>query len=227
MNQSQFKEETEILNILTEGQYEPSVIASVIKLYLLELPEPLIPNELLDILRALYEKYPPAVGINVIAEPTINNNKVQTCDSDDNRSNDSVDKTLNDTENKRITGLYTTLSSLSKPHLATLDVITTHFYRLCKIIKMANPKGKYTLTSKEDTTANTSTLPTGVMYSYVSAEYFVNEISREFANCIIHAKVFDDNNLGFKIFHDLLTYKKLIFNQLKRQVSTALSLIHI
>lgn len=223
LNQTQFKEESEILNILTEGQYEPSVIASVIKLYLLELPEPLIPNELLDVLRALYEKYPPAVGMDVTAEPIENKDNVQVFNVDDNHSNDKIDKILNDTENKRITGLYTTLSSLSKPHLATLDVITTHFYRLCKIIKMANNKGKYTPISKEDTTVHGDTLPTVDTSSYVSAEYFVNEISREFANCIIHAKVFDDNNLGFKIFHDLLTYKKFIFKQLKRQVSTARS----
>lgn len=88
---------------------------------------------------------------------------------------------------------------------------------------MANPKKKCTPVLKEDTTINNDTLPTEDMSSYVSAEYFVNEISREFANCIIHAKVFDDNNLGFKIFHDLLTYKKLIFKQLKRQVSTTKS----
>lgn len=223
LNQTQFKEEAEILNILAEGQYEPSVIASVIKLYLLELPEPLISNELLDILRALYEKYPPTVGIDVITEPTKDNDKIQMYASDNGHNNDNVDNTLSNSENKRITGLYTTLSSLSKPHLATLDAITTHFYRLCKIIKMANPKKKCTPVLKEDTTINNDTLPTEDMSSYVSAEYFVNEISREFANCIIHAKVFDDNNLGFKIFHDLLTYKKLIFKQLKRQVSTTKS----
>lgn len=193
LNKTQFKKESEILEILSEGKYDPSVIASVIKIYLLELPEPLIPNELLDILRALYQQYPPAVTTP---------------------KGQSEDETvLNDNENKRITGLYTTLSSLSKPHLATLDAIMTHFYRLNKIIKMAKPKPD-TNTNNEDESNNIDTTV------YVSSEEFVNEISREFANCITHAKVFDDNNLGFKIFHDLLSQKKVIFKQLKRQTST-------
>lgn len=221
LNQIQFKDEKEILNILEEGNYEPGVIASVIKLYLLELPEPLIPNELLDILRALYEKYPPVIEIDENVEQTENISKHQNSNeaSDSSNNNGNVDQQLSDNDNKRVTGLYTTLSSLSKPHLATLDAITTHFYRLYKIIKMANPNEENATTSKNDTKVDKDALTSGNVSSYVPAEYFVKEISREFANCIIHAKVFDDNKLGFKIFYDLLTHKKLIFNQLKRQVS--------
>lgn len=196
LNKTQFKEESEILEILTEGKYDSSVIASVIKIYLLELPEALIPNELMDILRALYLKYPPAVS------------------SEENQGDNNEASNEDENENKRITGLYTTLASLSKPHLATLDAIMTHFYRLNKIIKMAEPKQDTTKTTKDETKNETTSV-------YVSSEEFVNEISREFANCIIHAKVFDDNNLGFKIFHDLLTQKKVIFKQLKRQTSTS------
>lgn len=194
LNKTQFKEESEILDILTQGKYDSSVIASVIKIYLLELPEALIPNDLMDILRALYQKYPPS-SIESVEIPK------------------EDEEILNENENKRITGLYTTLASLSKPHLATLDAIMTHFYRLNKIIKMAEPKKDMTNTKDGDTGTEISSV-------YVSSEEFVNEISREFANCIIHAKVFDDNNLGFKIFHDLLTQKKVIFKQLKRQAST-------
>lgn len=196
LNKTQFKEESEILEILTEGKYDSSVIASVIKIYLLELPEALIPNELMDILRALYLKYPPAVS------------------SEENQGDNNEASNEDENENKRITGLYTTLASLSKPHLATLDAIMTHFYRLNKIIKMAEPKQDTTKTTKDETKNETTSV-------YVSSEEFVNELSREFANCIIHAKVFDDNNLGFKIFHDLLTQKKVIFKQLKRQTSTS------
>ncbi|CCK70559.1 GTPase-activating protein RGD2 KNAG_0E03000 [Huiozyma naganishii CBS 8797] len=184
LNKPRLEDDAEMLSILEEGKYSPSVIASVLKIYLLELPEPLIPSELSDILRVLYGRYW----------------------SDDNGNGNSKDLERN--EDKRITGLYTTLSSLRKPHLATLGAITTHFYRLIKIIKMAKPK-------ENDTEKGPSEDP-----NLVSPAEFTNNISKEFANSIVHARVYSDNELGFQIFHDLLTHKRRIFGELKKLVSS-------
>ncbi|CAI4060830.1 hypothetical protein SKDZ_06G0180 [Saccharomyces kudriavzevii ZP591] len=181
LNKQQFHNEGEIFDILTKSKLEPSTIASVVKIYLLELPDPLIPNDVSDILRVLYLDYPPlmdAVGEN------------STLPSEDQQNGGSEE----DLDTKRIRGLYTTLSSLSKPHIATLDTITTHFYRLIKILKMGQD-GKEV------------------------ADEFTVSISQEFANCIIQSKITDDNEVGFKIFYDLLTHKKQIFHELKRQNS--------
>ena len=160
---------------------EPSTIASVVKIYLLELPDPLIPNDVSDILRVLYLDYPPLV------ETALQN----STSSPENQQDDDNEEGF---DTKRIRGLYTTLSSLSKPHIATLDAITTHFYRLIKILKMGENGNEV-------------------------ADEFTVSISQEFANCIIQSKITDDNEIGFKIFYDLLTHKKQIFHELKRQNS--------
>lgn len=97
---------------------------------------------------------------------------------------------------QRIKGVSTTLSSFPRPHIATLDVITTHFSRLIKILKMSSFESGKTL-----------------------ADEFIIAISQEFANCIIQVKLPDGNDLGYKIFHDLLTYKEKIFRDLKRRGS--------
>ncbi|CAB4252490.1 similar to Saccharomyces cerevisiae YFL047W RGD2 GTPase-activating protein (RhoGAP) for Cdc42p and Rho5p [Maudiozyma barnettii] len=176
LNKTQFKSDEDIMKILKEGNYEPSTIASVLKIYLLELPEPLITTELAEILGVLYNEYP--------------------------QSND--DKEENN-EEKRITGIFTALASLPKPHIATLDAISTHFYRLIKILRMANADNTSEEKSKEvDMLVST----------------FITDVSKEFANCILHAKKFEDNELGYKIFYDLLTHKKRIFKELKRQNSS-------
>lgn len=174
LNKTQFKEDDEILKLFKEGSYDPSTIASVLKIFLLELPEPLITIELSEILAVLYNDYP--LG------------------SEDDTSNE-----------KRITGLFTTLASLPKPHIATLDAISTHFCRLIKILKMA---GNGDATEEKVNEVN----------EFVNN--FINEVSKEFANCILHAQKFEDNELGYKIFYDLLTHKKRIFKELKRQNSS-------
>ena len=45
------------------------------------------------------------------------------------------------------------------------------------------------------------------------------DISKEFANCIIQARRFEENELGYMIFYDLLTHKEEVFRELKRHVS--------
>ncbi|AJV23546.1 CPA_1a_G0016570.mRNA.1.CDS.1 [Saccharomyces cerevisiae] len=181
LNKQQFHNEGEIFDILSTSKLEPSTIASVVKIYLLELPDPLIPNDVSDILRVLYLDYPPLV------ETALQN----STSSPENQQDDDNEEGF---DTKRIRGLYTTLSSLSKPHIATLDAITTHFYRLIKILKMGENGNEV-------------------------ADEFTVSISQEFANCIIQSKITDDNEIGFKIFYDLLTHKKQIFHELKRQNS--------
>lgn len=188
LNTRPFSDETEIIDILKEYNSEPSTVASVLKIYLLELPEPLIFNEVYDILKALYTEFPPASSSG------------QFQDTEEERKEEAEnEKTLGnqvEIDAQRIKGVSTTLSSLPRPHIATLDVITTHFSRLIKILKMSSFESGKTL-----------------------ANEFIISISQEFANCIIQVKLPDGNDLGYKIFHDLLTYKKKIFRDLKRQGS--------
>ncbi|AQZ19137.1 RGD2 (YFL047W) [Zygosaccharomyces parabailii] len=183
LNRKQFRDDAEVLEVIKSSKADASTVASVLKIYLLELPEPLISNDIYDVLKMLYTQYtlPPA-DTDVDAPGT----------SDD--PPDEKEQQL--MESHKIRGLYTTLSSLPKPHIATLDAITTHFCRLIKILKMGDEGQE------------------------IAAE-FTQSISQEFANCIIHVRLPDGNDLGYKIFYDLLTHKKEIFGELKRQGSRA------
>ncbi|SCU77240.1 LAFA_0A00430g1_1 [Lachancea sp. 'fantastica'] len=169
LNEAPFQEETQIIKILENYTTQPSTIASVLKIYFLELPEPLISFEVYDILKALYTEFPPS-----------------TTASEDQAAIDS----------QRVNGITSSFNSLSKPHIATLDALTSHFSRLVKILKMGSSASSGTL-----------------------ADEFVRSVSQEFANCIIRVKLEDGNNLGFKIFSDLLLFRKPIFRSLKRQNS--------
>lgn len=180
LNKTQFKDDNEILELIKESKSEPSTVASVLKIYLLELPEPLISNDIYDVLKMLYAQY--------TVHPT----------TEEDPKHSENDEELEQMESNKIRGLYTTLSSLPKPHIATLDAITTHFCRLIKILKMGE--------NGQETAAE-----------------FTHAISQEFANCIIQVRVPDGNDLGYKIFYDLLTHKKEIFGELKRQGSRAKS----
>lgn len=173
LNRQSFQNENEIFKILNESEAELSTIASVLKVYLLELPKPLISDDISDILKALYTEFPPHLSIK-----------------------DSESDTQKGIDSYRIQGIINTLKMLSKPHIATLDAITTHFYRLIKILKMSDSEASKAL-----------------------ADQLVISMSQEFANCIIKVKLVDGNDLGFKIFHDLLVFKKQIFCDLKRQGS--------
>lgn len=188
LNISIFSDDSEILKVLSDTKYDPSTVASVLKIYLLELPEPLIVNDIYDVLKVLYTNYPPSIFVK--SEDTFNSISTDDQSKIDKRElpNDSMD----DNDTNRIRGLYTTLSSLPKPHIATLDSICTHFYRLIKILKMGESGGK------------------------ISSD-FTQAISQEFANCIIQVKISDGNDLGCKIFYDLVTHKKQIFKILKYQ----------
>lgn len=181
LNRKQFRDDAEVLEVIKSSEADASTVASVLKIYLLELPEPLISNDIYDVLKMLYTQYtlPPA------------NTGVDTAGASDDPPDEKEQQLM---ESHKIRGLYTTLSSLPKPHIATLDAITTHFCRLIKILKMGD-EGQA-----------------------IAAE-FTQSISQEFANCIIQVRLPDGNDLGYKIFYDLLTHKKEIFGELKRQGS--------
>lgn len=180
LNRRRFKDDAEILEVIKESKSDPSTVASVLKIYLLELPEPLISNDIYDVLKMLYVQY--------ATHPT----------TEEASQSSRTQEELQETESNKIRGLYTTLSSLPKPHIATLDAITTHFCRLIKILKM------------------------GENGQEIASE-FTHSISQEFANCIIKVSVTDGNDLGYKIFYDLLKHKKEVFGVLKRQGSKAKS----
>lgn len=181
LNKRQFSDEKEVTEILRTYNGEPSTVASVLKIYLLELPEPLLSHDIYDVLKVLYAEYSPNAS-----------------QDEEGFSKDPVEEEKEDSvqvmDSKRITGLSATLSSLPKPHIATLDAIITHFSRLIKILKMGEN-------------------------GHEIATEFTSEISKEFANCIIEVRMPDGNDLGYKIFYDLLTQRKLIFGELKRQGS--------
>ncbi|CAH00417.1 GTPase-activating protein RGD2 [Kluyveromyces lactis] len=160
-----FKEESEIIEILRSKKVEPSTVASVFKIYLLELPKSLITEDAYDILKVLYREYPPS-------------------------------DIKEETENQRVRGLTTALSTLSKSNMVTLDVITTHFERLIEIIRMNKSEESQEL-----------------------AENLRDAISQEFANCLIHPILPTANELGYKVFEDLLRHRKKIFKELKRKGS--------
>lgn len=252
LNYKTYTDNNEILNILKESNTQPSVIASVLKIYLLELPEPLISNNISDVLKILYSDYPiKKIKIEQKKEEegndeeqedknekTLNNDetdkentssrregtfgseistgteteidtekeitplpKLNETDDDttmiNNNNDDSIDNTdpvQLEIDSKRIKGLIAILSTISKPHIATLDAISTHFYRLIKILKMGGNDGN------------------------ILAKNFMDSISQEFANCIIKIVKTDDIDLGRNIFYDLLSYKKRIFRELKKFV---------
>ncbi|CCE62657.1 hypothetical protein TPHA_0D00130 [Tetrapisispora phaffii CBS 4417] len=191
LNRKQFQDEGEIIELLKQSKYEPSTVASVLKIYLLELPNALIKNDITDVLKALYLDYSsPATSHDSIEDKSITEklNEEVVTDKDDK------DVILDNKDMKRIKGLSAILASLSKPRIATLAAIITHFHRLIQILKMGE-NGEHT------------------------ALEFSNSISREFANCIIEVNIHDGNDLGFKIFYDLLQYKHEIINFLKEHNS--------
>ncbi|CAR25427.1 GTPase-activating protein RGD2 [Lachancea thermotolerans CBS 6340] len=169
LNQKPFKDESEVFEKLKEFNEEPSTIASALKIYLLELPEPLISNDVYDTLKALYAEFPPS---------------------------ELEDESQASVDSQRVSGISSAFNALSKPQIATLDAITSHFSRLIKILKMGSSETSEAL-----------------------ANEFIRSISEEFANCIIEVKLPDGNDLGYKIFSDLLLYRKPIFRGLKRQNS--------
>ncbi|SCU91145.1 LANO_0D10880g1_1 [Lachancea nothofagi CBS 11611] len=173
LNEAPFQEEIEVTEKLKAFSKEPSTIASALKVYLLELPEPLISDDVYDILKALYAEFPPS-----------------EVESPQQAAVDS----------QRINGISNAFNSLSKPHIATLDALTSHFSRLVKILKMGSSASSGTLASE-----------------------FVRSVSQEFANCIIRVSFPNGNDLGYKIFSDLLLFRKPVFRELKRQSSKAQS----
>lgn len=58
LNKRQFSDEKEILELLKVNDVEASTVASIVKLYLLELPQPLIPKDLSEVLSELYIQFP-------------------------------------------------------------------------------------------------------------------------------------------------------------------------
>ncbi|RMZ90877.1 hypothetical protein DV736_g1899, partial [Chaetothyriales sp. CBS 134916] len=84
-------------------RYEIPIVASVLKLYLLELPDSLVSSQVYEIIKTIYNT---------------------TSDATNPFSHASVDST------PRIKVLQSTLGQLRLNNIATLDAITTHFTRL-------------------------------------------------------------------------------------------------
>lgn len=179
LNQKQFHDDSEVFEVIKSYNGEPSTVASVLKIYLLELPERLITKDIYDVLKVLYAEYSLPLTTEE-AEPMTEETKTQEADK------------KSELDSNRITGLATTLATLPRPHIATLDAIINHFYRLIKILKMGESGAQ-------------------------TAVEFTSAISQEFANCIIEVRMPDGNDLGYKIFFDLLTHRKQIFGELRRQ----------
>ncbi|AMD20183.1 HDL561Wp [Eremothecium sinecaudum] len=158
----------EILEILNSANATPSLVTSVLKVYLLELPTALIPDELYDVMKSLYAEFPQLPP-----------------DEEVNKEQEAIDS-------QRIKCIINTFTTLSKPRIATLDAITSHFYRLITILKMSSSESSKAL-----------------------AKDLAIKVSQEFANCILHVKLLDGNDLGFKIFYDLLSHKE-VFGDLKK-----------
>jgi hypothetical protein len=85
-------------------RYEVPIVAAVLKLYLLELPDSLVSSQVYEIIKTIY-----ATTQDATPNPI---------------SSDSVDST------PRIKVLQSTLGQLRLNNIATLDAITTHFTRL-------------------------------------------------------------------------------------------------
>ncbi|EXJ78978.1 hypothetical protein A1O3_08478 [Capronia epimyces CBS 606.96] len=85
-------------------KYEVPIVASVLKLYLLELPDSLVSAQVYEIIKTIYATTPDAVPNPI--------------------SSDSIDAT------PRIKVLQSTLGQLRLNNIATLDAIVTHFARL-------------------------------------------------------------------------------------------------
>lgn len=186
LNERQFHSDTEVLEVIKNYNGEPSTVASVLKIYLLELPERLITNEIYDVLKVLYAEYS--------FTPKSSGDEAPADEVDGQQDDETLTKNQAEVDQDRITGLATTLSTLPKPHIATLDAIIAHFYRLIKILKMGDGGEEL-------------------------ATEFTSAISQEFANCIIEVHMPDGNDLGYKILYDLLSHRKKVFGELKRQGS--------
>lgn len=183
LNERQFQTDSEVLEVIKNYNGEPSTVASVLKIYLLELPERLITNEIYDVLKVLYAEY------SLTPKSNAEEAKIEEVAE---QQTDTRTKEQAEVDQDRITGLATTLSTLPKPHIATLDAIVAHFHRLIKILKMGKDGEQL-------------------------ATQFTSAISQEFANCIIEVRMPDGNDLGYKIFYDLLSHRKKVFGELKRQ----------
>ncbi|KIX00161.1 uncharacterized protein Z518_10298 [Rhinocladiella mackenziei CBS 650.93] len=85
-------------------KYEVPIVASVLKLYLLELPDSLVSSQVYEIIKTIY-----ATTSDAVPNPI---------------SNDPIDAT------PRIKVLQSTLGQLRLNNIATLDAIATHFTRL-------------------------------------------------------------------------------------------------
>lgn len=100
---------------------KPEVIASVLKLYLLELPDSLVSSNEYSLIKSIYNQF-----------STSNNN------NNDNSSNSDVNSISDDNSTERINGLISVLKDLDRTNLSTLNAISTHFHRLIDIL--SNPK---------------------------------------------------------------------------------------
>ncbi len=177
--------------------YDPIIITSVLKLYLLELPDSLIPSDLYDVFRTIYSQY----GNNGLDSP-----------------NDSSNG--NDQTQLRLSAIQNTLAALPKCNIATLDSIARHFTRLIKIIKLPISSSSTVGGSNSD-----QSIPEKQEESQLKGiDIFKNRIAQEFSMCIIRPKIQTNITLGdkhgSKLMIDILNYREIIFADLRRRGSS-------
>ncbi len=172
---------------------EPSVIASVLKLYLLELPESVIPSNLYDVFKSIYKQY----GNNSIVSS-----------GDNNSTNNEFDQI-----SLRLSAIQNTLSGLSKCNIATLDVITRHFARLISIIN--TPSDDNTKVSSPTSSIKPPHLDFKTRIS--------QELSGCILRPKVQSNLTLGDRHVSRLISDLITYRDTIFKALKRQNSSSRS----
>ncbi|KAM5451268.1 Rho-GTPase-activating protein 8 [Microsporum audouinii] len=148
-------------------EFEMPVVASVLRLYLLELPDSIVSSKLYEIFRTIYT-------------------------------------TTRDTSNEnRIRVLQSTLGQLPLPYIATLDAITTHFWRLVDL-----------------------TIPEQDQFS-TREEIYISALASSLAPCILRPRVQNhlsmDEKHSHRLVRDLIVHQKQIFGELRRLSSKSSS----
>ncbi|KAK2858470.1 hypothetical protein FQN49_004697, partial [Arthroderma sp. PD_2] len=148
-------------------EFEMPVVASVLRLYLLELPDSIVSSKLYEIFRTIYTT------------------------------------TRDTSDENRIRVLQSTLGQLPLPYIATLDAITTHFWRLVDL-----------------------TIPEKDQFS-TREEIYISALAPGLAPCILRPRVQNhltmDERHSHRLVRDLIVNQKQIFGELRRLSSKSSS----
>ncbi|GBF61012.1 rho-GTPase-activating protein [Trichophyton mentagrophytes] len=148
-------------------EFEMPVVASVLRLYLLELPDSIVSSKLYEIFRTIYTT------------------------------------TRDTSDENRIRVLQSTLGQLPLPYIATLDAITTHFWRLVDL-----------------------TIPENDQFS-TREEIYISALASTLAPCILRPRVQNhlsmDEKHSHRLVRDLIVNQKQIFGELRRLSSKSSS----